>query len=142
MSQLEKFKEEIEAGYTFKGPSALLGGAMLDGESVNGLQVRAPLKMFNRHGLISGATGTGKTKTLQNLAERLSENGVPVLLMDVKGDLSGLTQPGNPHPKIDDRHARIGEAWQARKYPSELLTISEQDGVRLRATISEFGPVL
>ena len=136
------FDKEIEAGYTFKGPSVLLGGAMLDGKPKVGLQVKAPLKTFNRHGLIAGATGTGKTKTLQNLAERLSESGVPVLLMDLKGDLSGLTQASDGHPKIDERHASIGSPWKGQAYPCELLTISEQDGVRLRATISEFGPVL
>ena len=111
MSKTDNFKIEIEEGYSFQGPSALLGGALLDGNSIKGLQVHAPLKMFNRHGLISGATGTGKTKTLQNIAERLSESGVSVLLMDVKGDLSGLTQPGNPHPKIDERHNHIGKDW-------------------------------
>lgn len=142
MSKQDLFQSQIEAGYTFKGDSILIGGAILDGTAIEKLQIRAPLKTFNRHGLIAGATGTGKTKTLQNLAERLSEKGVPVLLMDVKGDLSGLTQPGNPHPKIDERHAKIGSPWTASGYPSELLTISEQDGVRMRATISEFGPVL
>ena len=142
MSKEALFIEQVEKGYTFKGDSVLLGGAMLAGESITNLQVHAPLKTFNRHGLIAGATGTGKTKTLQNLSERLSEKGVPVLLMDVKGDLSGLTQPGNPHPKIDERHTKIGSPWQATGYPSELLTISEQEGVRMRATISEFGPVL
>ena len=142
MSKIDSFKEHLDKGYTFKGDSILLGGAMLDGEAIVGQQVKAPLKTFNRHGLISGATGTGKTKTLQNLAERLSEKGVSVLLMDVKGDLSGLTQAGNPHPKIDERHTNIGSEWIARGYPCELLTISEQEGVRMRATISEFGPVL
>lgn len=138
----DRFKEIITAGYTFKGDSFLLGTAMLDGKAIPNCPVRVPLKTLNRHGLIAGATGTGKTKTLQNIAERLSEQGIPVLLMDIKGDLSGLSQPGNPHPKIDERHAAIGVPWQPRAYPVELLTISEQDGVRLRATISEFGPVL
>lgn len=142
MSKFEEFLSQIEEGYTFKGDSVLLGTSMLDGGAIQNNQVRAPLKTFNRHGLIAGATGTGKTKTLQNIAERLSESGVPVLLMDIKGDLSGLTQPGNPHPKIDERHEKIGSDWVARGYPTELLTISDQEGVRLRATISEFGPVL
>jgi len=142
MNNIDSFKEHLDKGYTFKGDSILLGGAMLAGEAIVGQQVKAPLKTFNRHGLISGATGTGKTKTLQNLAERLSEKGVSVLLMDVKGDLSGLTQAGNPHPKIDERHNNIGSEWIAQGYPCELLTISEQEGVRMRATISEFGPVL
>ncbi|PCJ64809.1 MAG: ATPase [Bacteroidetes bacterium] len=142
MSKQEDFKAEIEAGYTFKGDSILIGGSMLDGESIVDTQIRAPLKTFNRHGLIAGATGTGKTKTLQNIAERLSEKGVPVLMMDVKGDLSGLTQASDGHPKIDERHAKIGSPWKGQAYPCEILTISEQDGTRMRATISEFGPVL
>jgi DNA helicase HerA-like ATPase len=97
---------------------------------------------MNRHGLIAGATGTGKTKTLQVLAENLSEKGVPVLLMDIKGDLSGLAQASPGHPKIDERHAKIGLPFDAKKFPVEVMTLSKQDGVRLRATISEFGPVL
>ncbi|MFB1002584.1 MAG: DUF853 family protein, partial [Bacteroidia bacterium] len=83
MTNGKRFHEELEQVYTFKGDSILLGGAMLDGESVANTQIKAPLKTFNRHGLIAGATGTGKTKTLQNIAERLSEKGVPVLLMDI-----------------------------------------------------------
>ncbi len=142
MSDHNTFESEVNQGYSFKGESILLGGAMLDGESLPGLQIKAPLKTINRHGLIAGATGTGKTKTLQNLAERLSEKGIPVLLMDVKGDLSGLTQASDGHPKIDERHERIGSPWDGKAYPCELLTISDQAGTRLRATISEFGPVL
>jgi DNA helicase HerA-like ATPase len=142
MSNTDQFRTTIEEGYTFKGDSVLLGTSMLNGEALVNNQVKAPLKTFNRHGLIAGATGTGKTKTVQNLAERLSESGVPVLLMDIKGDLSGLTQAGGGHPKIDERHAKIGLEWTPRAYPTELLTISDQEGVRMRATISEFGPVL
>jgi uncharacterized protein len=142
MSNQSKFIEEIEAGYTFKGDYILMGGAMLNGEAIEGSQIKAPLKTFNRHGLIAGATGTGKTKTLQNIAERLSEKGVPVLMMDIKGDLSGLTQAGDGHAKIDERHSKIGSPWKGQAYPCEMLTISEQEGTRMRATISEFGPVL
>jgi uncharacterized protein len=138
----EQFIETIEKAYTFKGDSIVLGGAILDGEAIENLQVKAPLKMFNRHGLIAGATGTGKTKTLQSLAESLSDSGISVLMMDIKGDLSGLSQPGNPHPKVDERHHKIGKKWNATAYPVELLTISNERGVRMRATISEFGPVL
>ena len=86
----EQFTEHINKGYTFKGPSLRLGSAMLNREVVTDAVISAPLKTFNRHGLISGATGTGKTKTLQVLSEALSDAGVPVLLMDIKGDLSGL----------------------------------------------------
>jgi DNA helicase HerA-like ATPase len=142
MSNKDLFQTEITEGYTFKGDSILLGGAMLNGESIANTQIKAPLKTFNRHGLIAGATGTGKTKTLQNLAERLSEKGVPVLMMDIKGDLSGLSQASDGHPKIDERHKKIGSSWVGQSYPCEMLTISDQDGTRMRATISEFGPVL
>lgn len=142
MSNKESFQKEISEGYTFKGDYILLGGAMMNGESVADAQIKAPLKTFNRHGLIAGATGTGKTKTLQNIAERLSEKGVPVLLMDIKGDLSGLTQASDGHAKIDERHQKIGSPWKGQAYPCEMLTISGQDGTRMRATISEFGPVL
>lgn len=142
MTSIEQFKESITKGYTFKGDSILLGGTILDGKPVPNLEVRAPLSMFSRHGLIAGATGTGKTKTLQGIAEGLSDAGVPVLLMDIKGDLSGLAMPGKPHPKIDERHKVIGQPWAASQYPTELLTISREKGVRMRATISEFGPTL
>ncbi len=142
MNQQTRFSEAIKQGYTFKGPSIVLGGAVFQGEAIEGLQVQAPLKMLNRHGLIAGATGSGKTKTLQVLAERLSDQGVAVLMMDIKGDLSGISQPGNPHPKIEDRQQKIGIPWQATAYPVELLSISDEPGVRMRATISEFGPVL
>jgi DNA helicase HerA-like ATPase len=97
---------------------------------------------MNRHGLIAGATGTGKTKTLQVLAEHLSDQGVPVLLMDIKGDLSGIAQPSPGHPKIDERHEQIGVSFEPKSFPVEIMSLSEQDGVRLRATLSEFGPVL
>ena len=115
---------------------------MLGEETVTGSFVKIPLKTINRHGLIAGATGTGKTKTLQVLSENLSEKGVPVLLMDLKGDLSGLAKAGPGHPKIDERHEKIGFSYEAKEFPVEILTLSEQEGTRLRATVSEFGPVL
>ena len=115
---------------------------MYEGETVTNSYVKIPLKTLNRHGLIAGATGTGKTKTLQVLAENLSEQGIPVLLMDLKGDLSGIAQPSAGHPKIDERHAKIGFPFEAKNFPVEILSLSDQDGVRLRATVSEFGPVL
>ena len=142
MSTADQFREEIESGYSFKGDAILLGTAMLNAEPISQLHIKMPLKTFNRHGLISGATGTGKTKTLQVIAEALSDKGVPVLLMDIKGDLSGLSQSGNAHPKIDERHKKIGTPWEPKPYPVEFLSISEAPGVRLRATVSEFGPVL
>jgi DNA double-strand break repair helicase HerA and related ATPase len=136
------FKEAITQGYTFKGDAILLGTAMLGGKPVAAVPVSVPLKTLNRHGLIAGATGTGKTKTLQKITESLSAVGVPVLLMDMKGDVSGISQPGSPHPKIDERHAAIGTPWTPTSFPVEFLTLSEEHGTRLRATVSEFGPVL
>lgn len=136
------FNEHIEHGYQCKGEALVVGAAMLNGETRTGAHVKIPLKTLNRHGLIAGATGTGKTKSLQVLAENLSLLGVPVLLMDLKGDLSGLAQPGTGHPKIDQRMAQIGLDYQAQGFPVEMLTLSGQGGVRLRATVSEFGPVL
>ena len=142
MSKTEDFFNYITAGYNTKGDFIPVGAAMLDGETITGAHIKIPLKTMNRHGLIAGATGTGKTKSLQVLAENLSERGVPVLLMDIKGDLSGLAQPSPGHPKINERHEKIGLPFEAKKFPVEILTLSEQNGVRLRATISEFGPVL
>lgn len=142
MSKKEEFFKYIEEGYKTKGDFINLGAAMLGEETITNAFVKLPLKTINRHGLIAGATGTGKTKTLQVFAENLSEAGVPVLLMDVKGDLSGLAQASLGHPKIDERHAKIGFDFEAKKFPIEILTISEQDGTRMRATVAEFGPTL
>ncbi|MCU0472942.1 MAG: DUF853 domain-containing protein [Bacteroidales bacterium] len=142
MERKEAFSMHINEGYLCKGDSIILGGAILDGEPVTGAQVKVPLKTMNRHGLIAGATGTGKTKTLQVISEQLSEKGVPVLLMDVKGDLSGIAMPGVEKPFITERHAKIGIPYSVKGCPVELLSLSKQDGVRMRATVSEFGPVL
>jgi len=142
MERKEAFFNHINEGYTTKGDFITFGSAMLDGETIKDAFVKVPLKTLNRHGLIAGATGTGKTKSLQVMAENLSEKGIPVLLMDIKGDLSGLAKPSPGHRKIDERHAAIGLPFEAKKFPIEVLSISEQEGVRLRATISEFGPVL
>ncbi|MEL6667970.1 MAG: helicase HerA-like domain-containing protein [Bacteroidota bacterium] len=140
--QTASFKQTIEEGYTFKGDSFDLGGAMLAGETLTGSLVKIPLMTLNRHGLIAGATGTGKTKTLQILAEQLSRVGVPSLVMDLKGDLSGIAKPSAGHPKIDERHEAIGFPFEAGYSPVELLSLSGEAGVKLRATVSEFGPVL
>tara|TARA_R110002073_G_scaffold14998_1_gene60132 strand:- start:54588 stop:56102 length:1515 start_codon:yes stop_codon:yes gene_type:complete len=142
MTKKEEFFDYINKGYQTKGDFITLGAAMLGEETVTEAFVKIPLKTLNRHGLIAGATGTGKSKTLQVLSENLSEKGIPVLLMDVKGDLSGLAQASPGHAKIDERHALIGLPFEAKPFPVEILTISEQDGTRLRATVSEFGPVL
>lgn len=142
MNKKENFLQHINHGYTFKGESISLGSAILDGEVIGDAQIKVPLKTLNRHGLIAGATGTGKTKTLQVISEQLSECGVPVLLMDIKGDLSGLARPGEEKPFITERHAKIKLPYQVKGFPVELMSLSRQDGVRLRATVSEFGPVL
>lgn len=142
MANTDRFIKDIADGNTFKGDYITLGAAILNGETLTNAFVNVPLKTMNRHGLIAGATGTGKTKTLQVLAENLSDKGVPVLLMDIKGDLSGLAKPSPGHVKIDERHAKIGLPFDPKAFPVEVMTLSEQDGVRLRATISEFGPVL
>jgi DNA helicase HerA-like ATPase len=142
MANKEEFIDLIANGYRSKGEFITLGAAMLENETLTDSLVNIPLKTINRHGLISGATGTGKTKTLQVFAENLSEKGIPVVLMDLKGDLSGLAKPSPGHPKIDERHAKIGIPFEAKGFPVEILTISEQKGTRLRATVTEFGPVL
>jgi hypothetical protein len=142
MSNQEKFIAEINNGYQFKGASIELGGAMLNKETLPGCLVKVPLKTMNRHGLIAGATGSGKTKTLQVLAEQLSANSVPVLLMDIKGDLSGVAMPGLANPKIEERHKKIGIPFKASGSPVEFLSLSHEKGARLRATVTEFGPVL
>ena len=136
------FVSAIQGGYSFKGDAVLLGAASRDGKVFAEAPVRLPLRTMNRHGLISGATGTGKTKTLQMIAEQLSEAGVPTLLMDIKGDLSGLAMPGTPAPAITERQAKIGSDWSPSAYPVEFLTLSNEPGARLRATVLEFGPLL
>jgi DNA helicase HerA-like ATPase len=142
MSRKDDFIKQITEGYTFKGESFVIGGAMLDGETVPNLHVKVPLSTLNRHGLIAGATGTGKTKSLQVMAEQLSEKGIPVLLMDLKGDLSGLAQPSPGHPKIDERMEKIGLPFTPNGYPVEMLSLTGKEGTQLRATVSEFGPIL
>ena len=142
MNQKSDFKTTISEGYSSKGESIILGGAILNGEAIADAFVKIPLKTLNRHGLIAGATGTGKTKTIQVLSEQLSSKGIPVLMMDIKGDFSGIAMPGEEKSFITERHQKINIPFSASSYPVELLSLSDQSGVRLRATISEFGPVL
>jgi DNA helicase HerA-like ATPase len=143
MADQSTFLQAVTDGYTFKGESFQLGIGMLDKTPVPAANVMLPLKTMNRHGLIAGATGTGKTKTLQVLAEGLSDASVPVVLMDIKGDLSGIAAAGTVNPKIEERTKLMGLEYKPATFPVELMTLSEdKKGVRLRATVSEFGPIL
>ena len=135
--------EQVRQGYTFSGPVLELGALLVDGNPVPEAAVRVPLAMLNRHGLVAGATGTGKTKTLQVMAEQLSAAGVPVFMADVKGDLSGVSQPGQASDKLTERAASVGQTWQATGFPVEFLALGGQGtGVPVRATITSFGPTL
>jgi uncharacterized protein len=135
--------DEIRAGYAFDGPTLKLGAVVIDNEAHADAPVQIPLSVLNRHGLVAGATGTGKTKTLQLMAEQLSEQGVPVFLADLKGDLSGLASPGEGGPKITDRATSVGMSWTATAYPTEFFTLGGKgDGIAMRATVTSFGPTL
>ncbi len=136
------FADMLASGYPVDG-NALTLGAALEGSTVHQTpKVRIPLAMINRHGLIAGATGTGKTKTLQLMAEQLSAAGVPVFAADVKGDLSGIAAAGARNDKVDARARDIGHDWQPRAMPTEFVSLSGKLGVQLRATVSSFGPLL
>jgi uncharacterized protein len=133
----------IAAGYTFAEPAIDLGVVMADDQPVPSAVVRIPLSMLNRHGLVAGATGTGKTKTLQLMAEQISAAGVPVFAADIKGDLSGIASPGAGSDKLLARTQKIGQDWVPTACPTEFFALGGQgNGVPLRATISSFGPVL
>src|SRR5690606_3341039 len=143
MDSTAAFKESIQKAYHFEGPSISLGAAKRGNRLFPDCPVRIPLSTLNRHGLIAGATGTGKTKTLQLLAEGLSESGIPVLLMDIKGDLSGLAaEAAADRPAVVTRYKQLGLEYTPRAYPVELLSLSEEPGARIRATVTEFGPLL
>lgn len=137
-----KHVETIRSGYAFEG-AALEMGALVNGEALPEVQVRIPLAMTNRHGLVAGATGTGKTRTLQLLAEQLSSNGVSVFAADIKGDLSGIATPGEGNPKLLARTEGIGQHWAAESFPVEYFSLGGVGkGVPIRATIAGFGPIL
>ena len=135
--------QDIAAGYATEGEALELGTVLVDGRVDPSAKVRIPFATLNRHGLVAGATGTGKTKTLQGLAEQLSDAGVPVLLADVKGDLSGLSRPGEDGPKIQSRAQDTGDDWVATDFPVEFLSLGGGSAaVPIRATITQFGPIL
>ncbi|WP_039796505.1 helicase HerA-like domain-containing protein [Nocardia araoensis] len=135
--------QEIAAGYAFEGAALDLGAVVVDGTVDPGAHVRIPMRMMNRHGLVAGATGTGKTKTLQGIAEQLSSAGVPVVLADIKGDLSGLAEPGRFGERLAARIAETGADWSPTGFPTEFVSLGTGGlGLPIRATISSFGPVL
>jgi hypothetical protein len=135
--------KRIADGYAVQGQALELGTVVVDGEADPSAQIRIPLATINRHGLVAGATGTGKTKTLQLIAEQLSAAGVPVLMADVKGDLSGLAKPGEANDKTTARAKDTGDDWQATGFPVEFLSLGTDGvGVPIRATVASFGPVL
>jgi len=142
MSNKETFIETIKNGYTFKGDTIKIGAGMLDGEVIPEAEIFIPLSTLNRHGLIAGATGGGKTKSFQMIAEGLSDASVPCLLMDIKGDLSGIAAAGTVNDKITSRYQKLKMDYKPCTFPVDLLTLSNQKGIRLRATVSEFGPIL
>ncbi len=119
-----------------------LGGVMHQGATHAEPLVRIPLAMLNRHGLIAGATGTGKTRTLQLIAEQLSVQSVPVFVSDIKGDLSGLGVVGAGNDRIAQRATETGYPWNGAAYPVEFLSLTGKGGAQLRATVSSFGPLL
>ncbi|MDX6373753.1 MAG: double-strand break repair helicase HerA and related ATPase [Nocardioidaceae bacterium] len=133
----------VAPGYEFEGTALELGGLMLDATTLTSTHIRIPLGMLNRHGLVAGATGTGKTKTLQLMAEQLSTAGVPVFAADIKGDLSGLATPGVPSDKLTERTSSVGQQWTATGFPVEFYALGGQGtGIPLRVTMSAFGPTL
>ena len=135
--------QAVAPGYEFEGTALELGGLMIDATTLTSTHIRIPLGMLNRHGLVAGATGTGKTKTLQLMAEQLSTAGVPVFAADIKGDLSGLATPGEPSDKLTARTASVGQQWTAAGFPVEYYALGGQGtGIPLRVTMSAFGPTL
>jgi uncharacterized protein len=139
----QSFRDEMTAGYALTEPSIVIGSPMLDGELYNEARVQVGLSMMNRHGLIAGATGTGKTKTLQLLAGELSKVGVPVFISDIKGDVSGMAAPGDAaNPKVQERVASLNWTFEPSGHPAEFLSLSGMLGAQVRATVHSFGPLL
>lgn len=142
MEDRTKFITELKERYSPKGEYITIGKGMYDGEVIPEVDVTIPLKTINRHGLIAGATGTGKTKTVQVFVEQLSKAGTPSLVLDIKGDFSGIAVPGTENKIIKERYAKTQLKWEADQFPVELMSISGEKGVKLRATVTEFGPIL
>jgi DNA helicase HerA-like ATPase len=138
----DAFAQGITEGYGFPDPSIVLGSPLLDGKVTGSAHVRVPLAMLNRHGLVAGATGTGKTRTLQLLTDQLSRAGVPVFCADMKGDLTGLSAPGQSNARIEERSKATGVPFEPSSCPVEFLSLTGANGQQLRATISSFGPLL
>ncbi|MBV9353394.1 MAG: DUF853 family protein [Mycobacterium sp.] len=135
--------QRIAAGYAVEGKALELGTVVVDGTADPAARIRIPLATVNRHGLVAGATGTGKTKTLQLIAEQLSAAGVPVLMADIKGDLSGLARAGEANDRIAARAKETGDDWQPSAFPVEFMALGTSGiGVPVRATIASFGPIL
>ncbi|HXU85576.1 MAG TPA: helicase HerA-like domain-containing protein [Verrucomicrobiae bacterium] len=139
----QAFRDEMTKGYALAEPALILGSPMVDGEVDNAARVQVALSMMNRHGLIAGATGTGKTKTLQILAGELSKAGVPVFVADIKGDVTGIAMPGDAaNPKVQERSASLGWTFEPSGHPAEFLSLSGRIGAQVRATVHSFGPLL
>ena len=139
----QAFRDEMTQGYGLAEPALILGSPMLEGELFNDARVQVALSMMNRHGLIAGATGTGKTKTLQLLAGELSKAGVPVFVADIKGDVTGIASPGDAtNPKVIERAASMAWTFEPAGHPVEFLSLSGKLGAQVRATVHSFGPLL
>ena len=143
MTDAAALAQAVGPGYVFEGPALELGGLMADAENLTDVHIRIPIGMLNRHGLVAGATGTGKTKTLQMMAEQLSAAGVPVFAADIKGDLSGLASPGESSDKLLARTASVGQEWAAKGFPVDYLALGGQGtGIPVRVRMTDFGPTL
>ncbi|MEO8378836.1 MAG: helicase HerA-like domain-containing protein [Acidobacteriota bacterium] len=136
------FDETYKAAYGFTDPGIEVGHILREGAATADLPIRIPLRMMNRHGMIAGSTGTGKTRTLQLLAEGLSRAGVPVFLADVKGDLAGMAIPGEASERLLKRAAGVGRTFTPEAFPVEFFSLTGFRGTQVRATVSSFGPVL
>src|SRR5688500_14405630 len=139
---MTSFDETFQSAYAFNEPCVEVGNVTREGSPRADLPIRIPLRMFNRHGLIAGSTGTGKTRTLQLFAEGLSRHGVPVFLADVKGDLAGMAVPGVVNDKLTARMKSVGKDFVPAGFPVEFFSLTGARGTQIRATVSSFGPVL